>query len=408
MRKNKFVFIFIVIAALFSVNGLIFYGAENVKAGSEHNTSGYAWSENIGWISFNNLTDGSSDSYGVNVDLNNDKLSGHAWSENIGWISFERSETGPPPSNDPCPDGTCIAKITPLGQLGKSNVYIKGWARALAGEDYDDGWDGWIRFDHGQSNESYIDVNGDWHGWAWGGEVVGWVSFNGADADAGGDYKVTLGQVNHPPTVSDFEVAKGDYCTAPAHYFSWTYSDPDGDNESRFQFQVDNNSDFSSPEVNRDYDGLSNPSPTTNNQTVVVAVSPTSDQIAYNTTYYWRVMVYDEEGMDSGWVEGLSFTTEEHQYPSVDFNWSPQEPSEEEDVLFADQSTVYGGAAKSAWSWSFEDGNPNSSAEQNPVIQFTDSGGKEVVLGVTDSDGYACSKSKIVDVQWSLPDWKEK
>ncbi|RLF31331.1 MAG: hypothetical protein DRM98_05765, partial [Thermoplasmata archaeon] len=52
-----------------------------------------------------------------------------------------------------------------------------GWARALS---YGDGWDGWIRFDHGQeANEVYIDSSGDFHGWAWSNAVVGWISFCG-------------------------------------------------------------------------------------------------------------------------------------------------------------------------------------------------------------------------------------
>jgi hypothetical protein len=212
---------------------------------------------------------------------------------------------------------------------------------------------------------------------------------------------------NTPPIATSLSVTQGDYCVTPVHYFSWTYSDPDGDNQSQFQFQVDNNSDFSSPEVDRTYSGLSNPSPTTNNQTVVVAVSPSSDQIAYNTTYYWRVMVWDDQGAASSWTEGSSFTTEAHQYPSIDFDWSPQNPSAQEDVLFADQSTVYGGATKSNWLWDFEDGNPASSNQQNPTIQFTSSGSKQVTLQVTDSDGYACSDAKTVDVGLKLPGWKE-
>jgi len=216
---------------------------------------------------------------------------------------------------------------------------------------------------------------------------------------------------NQVPLASNLDVSVGNtatYCGGAAtHYFSWTYSDSDNDNQSRFQFQVDNNSDFGSPTINRDYSGLSNPSPTTNTQTTIVAVSPGSDQIAYNTTYYWRVKVYDSNGSDSDWVSGSNFATEKHRYPSVDFNWSPQEPSEGEDVLFADQSTVYGGVVKSSWSWTFENSDPNSSAEQNPLVQFTQDGANEVVLRVTDSDGYFCSKSQIVNVQWSLPGWKE-
>ena len=173
------------------------------QSSSSDNVSGWAWSRNIGWISFNNLTDGSEISYGVKVDPGNGKLSGYAWSGNIGWISFNESDTGAPPSNDPCSDTSCIAKATPPGQFGKSNVYVEGWARALAAcqnnlwdgtkctgsgaGDASGGWDGWIRFDHGKTGgsyggEVYIGTNGEFRGWAWGGDIIGWISFNCLDA----------------------------------------------------------------------------------------------------------------------------------------------------------------------------------------------------------------------------------
>ncbi|KKQ32523.1 MAG: hypothetical protein US45_C0018G0002 [Candidatus Nomurabacteria bacterium GW2011_GWA1_37_20] len=58
-----------------------------VFAGSEHNISGWAWSSNIGWISFNNTTGGGSINYGVNKNVDG-TLVGYAWSSNIGWIQF--------------------------------------------------------------------------------------------------------------------------------------------------------------------------------------------------------------------------------------------------------------------------------------------------------------------------------
>ena len=175
--SKKFFLLLIIGLGLMAFN---FFNVQKVKADLNYNTFGWAWSENIGWISFNSASDGSSIDYGVNVDQATGKLSGYAWSENIGWISFNRADTGAPPSNDPCPDGSCIAKV--------SSSYIKGWARVLS---YNGGWDGWIRFDHGKSNEPYMDANGDWHGWAWGSDVVGWISFNSVDPNAGGSsYKV--------------------------------------------------------------------------------------------------------------------------------------------------------------------------------------------------------------------------
>ena len=394
-KTNKTIIYFSIISVI-AVFAVVFL----VQAGTEHNTSGYAWSENIGWISFNSTTGGGSN-YGVNVNEATGYLSGYAWSENIGWISFNRSETGTPPSSDPCPGGECIAKYN------DSTRELTGWMRVLANGG---GWDGWIKF----YNVTF-DANGDWHGYAWSDMVVGWISLNSAEG-GGSSYKVnSIGVVNRPPTATNLNVTGGGstfYCgSAPAHYFSWTYSDLDGNNQTRFQFQVDNDSGFGSPEINRDYTGLSYPSPTTNNQTAIVAVSPGADQIAYNTTYNWRVMVYDTKGTDSGWISGTSFTTEPHLYPLVDFNWAPVDPSQEEDILFTDKTICYDSSNNPiscvSWSWTFQDGSPATSNQQNPTMQFVSGDFKNVDLEIIDANGYTCSKTKNLEVGVKLPDWRE-
>ncbi len=175
---KKILIVFITLACFF-------LPIQIAESGSEHNIIGWAWSETIGWISFNSTSGGGVISYGVNLNPGNGKLSGHAWAENIGWISFNESDTGVPPSDDPCSDASCIAKATPSGQLGKGNVNIYGWARAL---NHTSGWDGWIRFDHGQTEEAYVDPSGEFHGWAWSSDVIGWVKFYGAAPE----YKVQI------------------------------------------------------------------------------------------------------------------------------------------------------------------------------------------------------------------------
>jgi len=418
----KLLGIIVFIGVVFAVNGLINNGLEKVQADSGDNISGYNWSENIGWISFNNTSDGSLIGYGVNIDSDSGDLSGYAWSEHIGWISFNRSDTGNPPSPPYRGGSGAIAKYD------ISSGELTGWFRVLANGG---GWDGWIRFcDTGISNCSgsnqiaKIDSNGNWHGWAWSDAVVGWISFNGADSGAGGDYNVNIpGGFNRPPTVSDFKIIQYDYSAIPSHYFSWIYSDPDGNDEVRFQFQVDDNSDFSSPEVDETVIGTWADGDT-NNQTVIVEPSPDFGQIGYNTAYYWRVKVWDSNEVDSDWTQysdsadsdgdgdSQTFTTELHRYPSADFKWSPKKPSQDEDILFSDKSVCYDINNNLTdcvgWLWTFEDGNPDSSVEQNPIIQFTDDGSsKQVTLQVTDPDGFTCSDSKSVGVKSSLPRWKE-
>ena len=134
------------------------------------NISGYAWSDNIGWISFNCTdTDSCSTSdYGVGIGTDN-KLSGYAWSDNIGWITFNESELGD------CPEGDCKAKF-----VGNQLV---GWARALAGKDASDGWDGWISLSKQASETTDYGIflnetTSIFEGYAWGDEIVGWIQFN--------------------------------------------------------------------------------------------------------------------------------------------------------------------------------------------------------------------------------------
>jgi len=128
--------------------------------------SSYAWSENIGWISFNCENQGvcSSVDYRITVNKNTGDWSGHAWSENIGWIDFEPS--GPYPGD---PDDSAKYDFV----TGRVN----GWARAIAGGV--DGWDGWIKMSG--TNYSVDAVIGDicsFDGWAWGSDVIGWIHFS--------------------------------------------------------------------------------------------------------------------------------------------------------------------------------------------------------------------------------------
>ncbi len=213
---------------------------------------------------------------------------------------------------------------------------------------------------------------------------------------------ITAGVCNNSPIASNLSVSQGDYCALPSHRFSWNYSDPDNDPQDKYRFQVDNNSDFSSPEVD-----IAPSNSSSEEQTVLVSTSPGSNQLNYNTVYYWRVKVWDDQGADSGWVNGSSFSTETHRYPSIDFDWSPPEPNIEEDIQFTDQSTVYGGASKVSWSWVFTDGDPASSEESSVIVQFSSKGEKNVKLEVTDSDGYTCPLTKVISIEKPLPDWRE-
>lgn len=206
---------------------LIFLSVSEVIADCD--VTGWAWAgggkindvatATIGWISFNSTDYGGTIPYGVRLSTSTGYFSGYAWAENIGWISFNRSETGAPPSDDPCSYGGCIAKVESTTTLGTSDTKVLGWARVISAISGDPsitgGWDGWIKLGdtHGYwisatnpaDKQVYIDSNGDFHGWAWSGSssasssVLGWISFNSSDPNAGGNYKVTLHLPGPPP-----------------------------------------------------------------------------------------------------------------------------------------------------------------------------------------------------------------
>jgi hypothetical protein len=77
------------------------------------------------------------------------------------------------------------------------------------------------------------------------------------------------------------------------------YSDPDGDSHGNSQWQVDNNSGFSSPEWD-------------SGESYAASTSATvpSGRLGYGTTYHWRVRYKDSRGAWSSWSVSHSFTTQ--------------------------------------------------------------------------------------------------
>jgi len=137
--------------------------------------TGYAWSDDIGWVSFSGST------YQVVVQSDG-TLAGYAWANpsddpdgtnNVGWISFNAADT------------------SGCGSAAKlSGLAITGWAKALSADN--NGWDGCINLSGTASDSSSYGVSllstgifqsGLLDGYAWGSSNVGWISFN---CDTGG------------------------------------------------------------------------------------------------------------------------------------------------------------------------------------------------------------------------------
>lgn len=197
------------------------------------NLTGYAWSDNIGWISFtcvntNSCASNGGYDYGVSENPSGN-LTGFAWSDNIGWIKFGGL------SSFPSGAGT----LAQDAQLVGSNVV--GWARACAGTvggdcssmtSRTDGWDGWIslggtNYGVSKSGQYYMD-------YAWGGDVIGWILFDiqnkfpavcpdcgVGSGSSNADLDVRSGGVSGPSIVGNGTVPFG---TIPT--FVWTIVSP--------------------------------------------------------------------------------------------------------------------------------------------------------------------------------------
>ena len=153
--------------------------------------SGYAWSSNIGWISFNSANpNAGGGNYSVKYDSATNLLSDYAWSSNIGWISFNPNDLAG------CPISPCTARVS-----GNS---LNGWARVISEVGRNDGWDGWVSLSGTSPNYGVSRVGGSLSGFAWGSDVVGWVSFNGSGVDSNGQsfsYGVDLPSGSFAPSL---------------------------------------------------------------------------------------------------------------------------------------------------------------------------------------------------------------
>jgi len=231
---------------------------------------------------------------------------------------------------------------------------------------------------------------------------------------------------NYPPYI-DTLILDGppDYCNCPVGTgrfgFKWTYKDKDGDDQSHYWLQIATDSGFNNKVV--DYTTgqiIVSGSTGTSGVTVKLSPSPEKLEIGFNNSYYWRMKVKDKKGNWSVWEDGspVTFDTPLNPYPRPDFTWELKEHEDheeempmEKDVLFTNQTISY--APPNSYSWTFQDGNPSTSNEENPTVIFTsaDPPEKKVTLSVVDSNGYFCPPSvksvTVTEGELPLPEWKE-
>ena len=397
----------------------------------EHNVWGWAWSASkvndaaggIGWISFSckncdvtprpaGCPAGDIPDYGVDINSDTGAFSGYAWSSNIGWIDFDPA--GPYPD---LPDYSARVDLT--------NGQVSGWARALAGMDADDGWDGWIKLRKGptDSGPDYgVSINtgtGEFLGWAWGSDVVGWVSFNcenceGAICDsypacgdpAHPDYKVMTSLEITPPNESPTANICCQSCSFP-NCTTYTGQVFTLINDSH---DLDGDTDI----IKSEWDILNWGSDPDSSCSGICDFTP---QFLPARTYTADLYVEDSKGESA--TSQKTFTIKQSaiadfkcslvNLPAASPDWkicSDIKPNVNEMVYFLDQSDP-GDSSITSYSWTFQNGSPATGSGTNPSTKFQSAGAKDVTLTLGVTVGSSDPKTKTISVQLPLPEWQE-
>ncbi len=265
----------------------------------------------------------------------------------------------------------------------------------------------------------------DFTGFAWGSDVVGWVSFNCSNTGVCGtsNYKVYLG--NNRPVVSNLTIFT-DYCANDLNSikFSWSFSDTEDDLASIPQsaYRIDLlRDDAAVCSISENNDDLFINAAEIN-QTIPILNCP--GFIDYKYDYTWSVTVWDSGGLPSVTVNSTppAFETPDHRYPTADFTYAPASPIPQFQTVSFDPSLsqTFGGFSVASWLWDFGDGtaflpisNPPNLAG-NAEHLYEETGTFTVDLEVTDNSpqAYSCwaserENAKDIDIELNKPTWNE-
>jgi hypothetical protein len=211
---KTFILLVVALFSVFIITSDIRKDNKIAEAGNTQNMSGWAWADTIGWISFNsnnckndgvNFLGWDGDplgcptstvpyfDYGVNIDVDTGVVSGYAWSENVGWISFASTTAHTPPA-DPYRTSFYPPDPKAIATFSTTTKKFSGWAKILSlnndsippDESKDQGWIK-LASSTGESISYAVELkndgSGEFKGWAWNGNDVassgiGWISFN--------------------------------------------------------------------------------------------------------------------------------------------------------------------------------------------------------------------------------------
>lgn len=111
--------------------------------------------------------------------------------------------------------------------------------------------------------------------------------------------------------------------------------------------------------------------------------------------YTVELTVKDENDLLDTTSKNIEVEEEQIEPPQADFDFTPEQPKEDEQVDFSDQS-MEGDATVDIWEWNFGDG--STSNEQNPTHAYEEEGAYTVELTVEDENNLLDTKTTEIEV----------
>ena len=422
-------------------NGL---GVMGVSSG--HNIMGYAHDSNLSGNDFAdfscyNLGCTPTSTFGVTIDRYSLNLSGYA-STSDGWISFESSEI--PPGGHSAFNSNCINTCNGSSNPPCTACYnpndnqVYGWARLN---------EEWIELSHG-GDDMYLNPQDK--------EFEGYGLRDGAynlyfNHDTEGnnledpleeEYRVYLVNQSAPTTSALRTVMPSidDLCArdkfARNVTLEWDMEDSDPiDRHMGYEVIIDTDGDSADPLINQEGSSTA--------EVMGGSLPLGSDDLDYNTSYYWWIRTRDSFGLMSEWVKfdssnstheilnedfsdgnSQTFTTYKHEFPQPYFDWIPEDINQNTEIYFTATSSEIWTSSNPAgdpspfseslyqdltWDTNYPDKvNIYSSSTPTTTVKFryTSSTPSDVILEITDNDDYTCATSTEFNVE-VLPIWKE-
>ena len=233
--------------------------------------------------------------------------------------------------------------------------------------------------------------------------------------------------LNNIPTVSGLSSNLQVLCNYIYPYveLSWNFNDIDEDEQSAYEVEI-----FSDPGCNNLVNRSNDPDlthPDAHFETSSNWYNPGPPFLSFNTDYYWKVRVWDDQGAISDWSEPSSFRTPIHAAPRPIFELSTTHPSLNETIEFQDNSVCYiipnndtvgceSPLENINYEWNF--GDEETSSTQGTVSHtYSDSEQYNITLSITDNSfltdpiiGHSInctSDLQVINVTQPLPQWQE-